>query len=122
MSKRSLQLPRLNFASLTPGPIRALTVAVVAAGVSVAAHAEYRCTSPSSPEAQRACELARQNSADALRQFVQRTSSIYGLYFYDYVRPADVDRWQAARRDDAAPSVAAVAGRRDSAEKVALSR
>ena len=121
MSKRSLQLPRLNFASLTPGPIRALTVALVA-GVSVAAHAEYRCAPPSSPQAQRACELARQDSGDALRHYVQRTSSIYGLYFYDYVKPADFDRWETARRDDAAPSVAAVAGRRDSAEKVALGR
>ncbi len=121
MSKRHLQLSRLNSASPAAGPMRALMVALVA-GVSVAAHAEYRCASPSSPEAQHACELARQNSADALRQYVQRTSSIYGLYFYDYVRPADFDRWEAAARVDAAPSVAAVDGRRDGAEKVALSR
>ena len=121
MSKRHLQLPRLNFANLAPAPTRALMVALIA-GVSVAAHAEYRCTSPASPEAQRACELAKQNSPDALRLYVQRTRSIYGMSFYDYVRPADFDRWDAARRDGAATSVAAVDGRRDSAEKVALTR
>jgi hypothetical protein len=121
MSKRHPQLPRLNFASLAPGPMRALMVALVA-GVSVAAHAEYRCAPPASPEARRACELARHDSGDALRHYVQRTSSIYGLYFYDYVRPADFDRWETARRDDAAPSVAAVDGRRGGAEKVASAR
>jgi hypothetical protein len=121
MSKRHLQLPRLNSASPAAGPMRALMVALVA-GFSVAAHAEYRCAPPSSPEAQRACELARQYSPDALRQYVQRTSSIYGLYFYDYVRRDDFDRWEAAARGDAAPSVAALDGRRDSAKKVALTR
>jgi hypothetical protein len=121
MSKRHLPLSRLNLANPAAGPIRALTVALVA-GVCATAHAEYRCTSPSSPEAQRACELARQNSSDALRHYIQRTGSIYGLYFYDYVRPADFERWDAARRDDAAPSVAALDGRRDRAEKVALAR
>jgi len=120
MSKRHLQLPRLNFASPAAGSMRALMVALVA-GVSVAAHAEYRCAAPPSPEAQRACELARQDSPDALRQYVQRTSSIYGLSFHDYARPADYDRWEAARRDGAAPSVAAVDERRTSAEK-ALTR
>jgi hypothetical protein len=119
MSKRHASSSRFNFASLAPGPTRALMVALVA-GVSVAAHAEYRCASPSSQEDRRACELARQDSADSLRHFIQRTSPIYGLYFYDYVRPADFDRW--ARRDDAASSVAAVDGRRDSAEKVARAR
>src|SRR5689334_8275926 len=119
MSKRHPQLPRLNLASLAPGPMRALMVALVA-GVSVAAHAEYRCASPSSQEDRRACELARQDSADSLRHFIQRTSPIYGLYFYDYVKPADFDRW--ARRDDAASSVAAVDGRRGGAEKVASAR
>ena len=121
MSKRHLPLPHLNLVHLAPGPIRALTVAL-AAGVCISAHAEYRCTPPSSPEAQRACDLARHDPADALRHYIQRTSSIYGLYFYDYVRPADFDRWETARRDEAAPSVAAVEGRRDSAEKVALAR
>src|SRR5690349_79297 len=105
MSKRHAPSSRFNFQSLAAGPMRALMVAVVA-GVSLAAHAEYRCASPSSQEDRRACELARQDSADSLRHFIQRTSPIYGLYFYDYVRPADFDRW--ARRDDAASSVAAV--------------
>ena len=121
MNQRNAPPSRFNFASIAPGTIRALMVAVVA-GVSFAAHAEYRCASPSSQEDRRACELARQDSADALRHFIQRTSPIYGLYFYDYVKPADFDRWQAARRDDAASSVAAVDGRRDSAGKVALAR
>ena len=98
MSKRHLHLPRLNLASLAPGSIRALTVALVA-GVCVAAHAEYRCTSPSPQEDRHACELASRDSADALRQFVQRTGPIYGLYFYDYVKPGDFDRWETARTE-----------------------
>ena len=118
MSKRLTPSYRCTFQSLAAGPMRALLVAAFAA-VSLAAHAEYRCTDPSSQEDRRACALARQDSADPLRHFIQSTAPIYGLYFFDYVKAADFDRWEAARRDDAASSVA---GRRDGAEKVASAR
>jgi hypothetical protein len=70
-------------------------IAAVAALVCASARAEYRCDEPAAPEDKRACELAKQGP-DELRQFIQRTSSIYGLYFYDYVTAADFDRWQVA--------------------------
>lgn len=38
----------------------------------------------------------------SLRRFIQRTASIYGLYFYDYVQPAE----KAVRRESKAPSIA----------------
>jgi hypothetical protein len=106
MKTRYYQTPRFR----ATGSILALIVAV---GVSVCApaHAEYRCASPSSQEDRRACELARQDAPDGLRHFIQRTSAIYGLYFYDYVRADDFDRWEAARNGDKAPSIAALDGR-----------
>jgi hypothetical protein len=79
----------------------------------MAAHAEYRCKAPSMPEDKRACDLAKQGRPDELRWFIQRTSSIYGLYFYDYVTPTDFDRWHAARRDDRARSIATADNRHD---------
>jgi hypothetical protein len=66
--------------------------AALAASVSMGAHAEFRCKAPATPEDQRACELASQDRLDDLRLFIQRTRSIYGLYFYDYVTGADVKR------------------------------
>jgi hypothetical protein len=85
--KTSKQARRISFA-----------VAALAATVSLGAHAEFRCNAPAAPEDRRACELARMDRADELRWFIQRTMSIYGLYFYDYVNEADVDRWDAAHR------------------------
>ena len=110
MNNRYDQLPRFNAAGLATGSIPALIVAMAAA-VSVPAHAEYRCGSPSSQEDRHACELARRDAPDELRLFIQRTSPIYGLYFYDYVSAADFDRWEAARQDEEARSIAAVDGR-----------
>ena len=69
--------------------------AALAATVSMGAHAEYRCNGQPLPEEKRACELAKQGP-DQLREFIQRTRSIYGLYFYDYVTAADFDRWEVA--------------------------
>jgi hypothetical protein len=54
--------------------------------VPMAAQAEYRCDSPKSSIELRACAIAAQGP-DALRRFVYRTSSIYGLYYFDFVRP-----------------------------------
>jgi hypothetical protein len=103
----------------TSKPMRRLSLAAatLAAGLSLSAHAEYRCKAPPTFEDARACELAKTAGPDALRRFIQRTSSIYGLYFYDYVADADVDRWSTARRSDEAQPIAAMDGR-DKAETV----
>lgn len=107
MSKPYTPTPRFNAAGVSTASILALIVAM-AASVPVTAHAQYRCGSPSTLEDAHACELVKRAAPDELRLFVQRTSSIYGLYFDDYVTPADVDRWQAARQEDGQTSVAAV--------------
>ena len=103
----------------TSKPMRRLSLAAatLAAGVSLSAHAEYRCKAPPTLEDARACELAKRAGPDALRRFIQRTSSIYGLYFYDYVADADVDRWSTARRSDEAQPIAAM-DRRDKVKTV----
>ncbi len=73
------------------------------------AHAEYRCATPAqlTNAERRACELAELDRPDQLRQFIERTSSIYGLYFYDYVSQRDVDRWDSARGPEKARSIRA---------------
>ena len=120
MDKGHLQSLHLNYASLAAGSMRALMVALVAA-VSMKAHAEYRCASPASQEDRRACELAGRDSADGLRLFIQRTSPIYGLYFYDYVKAADFVRWESAHQNGAAPKLTALDSR-NSASKAARGR
>jgi len=80
-------------------------VAAVAAMVCISAHAEYRCNAPSKPEDKVACDLARQDRPDELRLFIERTASIYGLYFNDFVSQQDVDRWDVARSRDERPSL-----------------
>jgi hypothetical protein len=80
-----------------------LAIAASASIVSATARAEYRCDASAWPEEKRACELVKQGP-DALRLFIERTRSIYGLYFYDYVTQADFDRWETARRIDDARS------------------
>jgi len=79
-----------------------IAVAALAASVSMGAHAEYRCAAPPTQEDKRACELAGVDRPDELRLFIQRTSPIYGLYFYDYVTEADVGRWYSAQRSEEA--------------------
>jgi len=82
-------------------------VAAVAATVSMGAHAEYRCATPAqlTNAERRACELAELDRPDQLRQFIERTSSIYGLHFYDYVSQRNVDSWDSARGPENAPSI-----------------
>jgi hypothetical protein len=92
--------PRLSGASRITG---ALLVLAVAAGVSMPAHAEYRCGSPSTSADRRACDMAKRGAMGELRRFIQRTASIYGLYFNDYFQPEE----KTARRATKAPSLAA---------------
>jgi hypothetical protein len=107
MNNRYDLAPRFNAAGISTGSILAL-ILIMGASVSAPAHAEYRCGSPSSPADARACGLAKHDGPDDLRHFIQRTSPIYGLFFYDYVRAADLDRWEVARQEDPARSVAAL--------------
>lgn len=69
---------------------RALALGLIGTALGLltagSARAEYRCDHPEHIADRRACEYAQQ-SPDALRRFIERTQSIYGLYFNDYVRP-----------------------------------
>jgi len=93
-SKEQLASSHKEINMKTSNQIRCISfvVAAAAAGVCMGARAEYRCNAPPTPEDKRACEMAQMGRFDDLRRFIQRTSSIFGLYFYDYVQ-ADVDRW-----------------------------
>jgi hypothetical protein len=95
-----------------------IAVAAFAASVSMGAHAEYRCKAPPTAQDVRACELVRVDRPNELRLFIQRTSSVYGLYFYDYVTQADTNRWDVARGGEQVPSIAAV----DDGNKASVSR
>ena len=55
-----------------------------------------RCQAPGSIADRVACEKAKE-SPEALRRFVARTQSIYGLYYWDYMSAADLDRHYARR-------------------------
>jgi hypothetical protein len=79
--------------------IVAAVAAAFAALACASAQAEYRCTAPSLHEDRLACEAAK-GEPDALRRFVHRTRMIYGLYFYDYVTQADLERWNTALQAD----------------------
>ena len=82
-----------------------VAVAAVTGTISMGAHAEYRCKAPPTPEDKVACDLAKLDRPDDLRLFIDRTSPIYGLYFYDYVSQQDVDRWDSVREHQDAQSI-----------------
>jgi hypothetical protein len=107
----ALQPSEVNMSTSKQAFSVSFAVAVLAASLSSGARAEFVCNAPSTPEDKRACELARQDRPDELRLFIQRTSSIYGLYFYDYVTEANVNRWTAADRSEKARSIAAAEDR-----------
>lgn len=93
----------------------AFAVAIVVGTVSTGVRAEYRCATPErlSSEEQRACELAQQDTPDALIHFVNRTKAIYHLYANDYVSKADVERWELAGRKGAPDSSAIAKAKAD---------
>jgi len=89
----------------------ALLVAASAAAATFTAaqaRAEYRCDEPKSSLDQRVCALAKQGPNE-LRRFIQRTQSIYQLYFYDYANDRDFARWAAEGRREAPQAVHAAA-------------
>ncbi len=98
MNKRYELSPRSDAADFATGSILAIIVGMT---ISTAAHAEYRCSTPGSltQREQRACELARQDTPDALIHYINRMNTIdAGLYIDDYVGKADTERWELARQ------------------------
>ncbi len=65
--------------------------------ISSNATAATRCEAPTSRVDRVACEKAKEGP-DALRRFVQRTQSIYGLYFWDYMTAVDLERHYARQQ------------------------
>ena len=99
----------------------AATAAIATTALSAPAYAEYRCATPArlSNEEKRACELARQDTADALIHFVNTTKGIYNLYVNNYISKADLERWELARRKGApdSPPVAKAGNNTNDASK-----
>ena len=81
----------------------------------MSAHAEYRCATPEqlTNAEKQACELARQDTPDALIHFVNRTKGTYNLLADDYVSKADTERWELAKSKAPADSPAAAKARTD---------
>lgn len=77
-----------------------ITAALAAAALSATALAEYRCATPEllTNAELRACDLAQQDSPDALVRFVNRSKGISNLYADDYVSKADGERWELEKR------------------------
>ena len=73
--------------------MKRIYVPTVAAGVlltaiafaPLSAQADYKCTKPNGSIEQRACAVAAAGP-EVLRRFIERTRSIYNLYYWDYVR------------------------------------
>ncbi|HTT12339.1 MAG TPA: hypothetical protein VMG60_15745 [Burkholderiaceae bacterium] len=84
---------------------RAVVPAMICSALGLSAagpvRAEYRCDHPQGPVDRRACDYAQQGQA-ALHHFIERTRAIYGLYFYDYVRPESTAGAQSDATDRAA--------------------
>jgi hypothetical protein len=79
----------------------AVSAAIATAALSSPAYAEYRCATLEqlSNVEKQACELARQDTPDALRRYIHRMNTINaGLYISDYVGKADAERWELARQ------------------------
>lgn len=74
----------------------AIAVALIALGLgwTAGAFAEHRCKAPQDAADRGACAAARQGPT-ALRQYVQRTQSIYHLDYFDYA-PRDEAWWRMA--------------------------
>lgn len=93
----------------------ALATGIAIAVLSTATYAEYRCARPEQLTVgeTRACELARQDSPDALIHFINRTQGVYNLYVNDYVSKADANRWEEARHKTGAEPTAVAKAKGD---------
>jgi hypothetical protein len=81
---------------------------IIGSLLATTAFAQTRCATPDLPGERMACLKAKE-SPDALRRFIDRTQSIYGLLFYDYISQADLNKRVAQRQPQAAPVAVEVA-------------
>ena len=85
------------------GPaVASILAVIVAMAISTPARAEYRCSTPwlLTLWEKRACELARQDTPDALIRYVHGINKVSaGLNIDDYVGKADAERWELARQN-----------------------
>ena len=56
--------------------------------------ADGRCEVPAIAVDRTACAKAKE-SPEELRRYVWRTRGVYQLYFWDYITPAEIDRYRA---------------------------
>jgi hypothetical protein len=84
----------MNRIRLSAWSAAAALVLGVATTASVAAP---RCEPPNLPGERMACEKAKE-SPESLRRFIERTQSVYSLYFWDYMSEADLDKRAAQRQ------------------------
>ncbi len=102
MNKPHEQSPRSSATRLATASTLAMIVAMTlstSARADASAVAEYRCGNPGllTLWEKRACDLARQNTPDALIHFVHSINRIgAGLNVYAYVSDADDRRWDVA--------------------------
>lgn len=68
-----------------------------AALIASTALATPRCEAPTFPYDRIACEKAKV-SPEALRRYIDRTRSVYMLYFWDYMSESDLDKYHAQRQ------------------------
>lgn len=76
---------------------------------ATAAVATPRCEPPNLPGERMACEKAKE-SPESLRRFIERTQSVYSLYFWDYMSEADLDKRAAQRQAQSETSRVAASG------------
>lgn len=78
-----------------------LAFALVNTAMSTTAYAEYRCSTPQLLDhwEKGACELARQDTPEALRHYIHKLNMINaGMRLEDYVGKADAERWELVRQ------------------------
>jgi hypothetical protein len=72
------------------------SLAVAAVLVAPSASAAYRCDNPQGIGERRACVKAAEGPVE-LRRFIERTRGIYGLYYADFLAPANGGRIASQR-------------------------
>jgi hypothetical protein len=102
--------------SQATSPKRMTRFALVVAAIATVfaptqVRADYRCDEPKSALDQRVCAIAKQGPNE-LRRFIQRTQSIYQLYFFDYANDRDFARWDAEGRGEPSRAVAGAPAQR----------
>jgi hypothetical protein len=89
--------------------LSATLIAAAFAAPAIAA-TPYRCDAPQGIGERQACAKAAEGATE-LRRFVERTRMIYGLYFWDFVRPDEAPARTAAAADETKTAATAPVGR-----------